>query len=364
MSHTLTVKHYYEFDFWNPNLAGLDEFPVKEIGLNRYRPLLPAKITVSLGEGNTPLLKASDSLIEYFGLANLWIKHEEMNPTGCFKDRESALTVSMAKQNGIKSVVIASSGNAALSTAAYAKKARIECIAYIPKKTTREKKQLIQLFGAKLKTVSGNYEKVYRKLADLATSSWNVTSGQNYLRTEGDKTIAYEIWEQVGVPDAVVVPAGNGGCLAGIWKGFWDLKQIGKTTKIPRMIAVQVKGAAPLEKALRENLETALIINASDSIAEGIVAEESYCLPKAIQAIKESQGAVITVTDREILEALATLTKYESFISEPTSAAAFAALPKLPSELQDKQIVCVNTGSGMKMISKITKILNDKAVKI
>lgn len=357
MSHTLTVKHYYEFDFWSPNWKRIHKFPGKEVGLNRYQPLLPAKITISLGEGSTPLLKASDSLTKYFGLANLWIKHEEMNPTGCFKDRESALAISAAKRSGVKIVSIASSGNAALSTAAYAKKARIKCVAYVPQETTREKKELIQLFGAELKIIPGNYEKVYRYLADLKTKNLNVTSGQNYLRTEANKTIAFEIWEQIGMPDAVVVPAGNGGCLAGIWKGFWDLKQVGKTTKIPRMIAVQVKNAAPLEKALRENSETAVVANVPDSIAEGIVAEESYCSPKAIKAIKESQGAVITVTDREILEALATITRYESFISEPTSAAAFAALPKLPLELQDKQIVCVNTGSGMKMISKIAEIL-------
>lgn len=358
MNHALAVKHYYEFDFWNPNLAELDEFPVKEIGLNRYLPLLPAKITISLGEGNTPLLKANDTLSKYFGLENLWIKHEEMNPTGCFKDRESAVVISVAKQKWITSVVVASSGNAALSTAAYCKAAGIQCAAFIPDKTENSKKDLIKLYGAKIRTLSGGYEDVYRHVADMKTKSWNVTSGQNLLRIEGNKTIAYEIWEQLGIPDAVVVPAGNGGCLAGIWKGFWDLKKIGKTKSIPQMIAVQVENAAPLKKALEEGKEIAVVKNAPDSIAEGIVAEESYCSPKAILAIKSSGGKVVTVSDREIAGALTTISKYESFVAEPTSATAFAALSKL-KELKFQLVVVVNTGNGMKMLGEVVKLVNN-----
>jgi threonine synthase len=352
-------NHYYEFDFWSPNWDKIHKFPGKEVGINRYQALLPVKITVSLGEGDTPLLKASDSLLKHFGLENLWIKHEEMNPTGCFKDRESSVVISAAKQKGITSVVVASSGNAALSTAAYCKIAGIRCTAFIPNKTEISKKDLIRLYGAGVKTLPGVYENVYRYVADMKTKDWNVTSGQNSLRTEGNKTIAYEIWEQVGVSDVIVVPAGNGGCLAGIWKGFWDLKRIGKIDKIPKMIAVQIKNAAPLEKALELGKEVAIVKDAPDSIAEGIVAEESYCSPKAIFAIKDSGGKVVTVSDQEIVDALVVISKYESFIAEPTSAAAFAALSKL-KELKSQFIVVVNTGNGMKMLGKVVKLINNR----
>ena len=351
-------NHYYEFDFWSPNWDKIHKFPGKEAGVNRYQALLPTKITVSLGEGDTPLLKASDSLSKHFGLEDLWIKHEEMNPTGCFKDRESAVVISVAKQKGITSVVVASSGNAALSTAAYCKMAGIQCTAFIPNKTEISKKDLIRLYGARVKTIPGVYEDVYRYVADMETKSWNVTSGQNLLRTEGNKTIAYEIWEQVGVPDTIIVPAGNGGCLAGIWKGFWDLKKIGETKSIPQMIAVQVENAAPLKNALEAGEAIFVVQNAPDSIAEGIVAEESYCSPKAILAIKSSGGKVVTVSDREIVRALVTISKYESFVAEPTSAAAFAALSKL-RELKSQFVVVVNTGNGMKMLGEVVKLINN-----
>lgn len=359
--HDNAPYHYYEYDFWHPTFSSIRDFPVSKTGLNRYSPLLPIEISVSLGEGNTVLLPASEKLMQWCGLTELWIKHEEMNPTGCFKDRESALVISAAKAAGRKSVEIVSSGNAALSTAAYARKANIDCVAYVPRMTSQEKIDLIKFFGATLHTLPGNYEEIYRRVARWDSDSWNVTSGQNYIRTEANKTIAYEIWEQYGAPDVLVVPAGNGGCLAGIWRGFWDLQKLGKINRTPCMVAVQVENAAPLQRALGAGVNIAIVPNAPDSIAEGIVAQESYCSPKAIQAIKESEGLVITVTDEEIMSALGSVVQYESIVAEPTSAAAFAALPKLPPQLKSKRVVCLNTGSGMKMISKLASILASPA---
>lgn len=307
--------------------------------------------TITLREGNTPLTWSKKM--------GVWIKHEEMNSTGCFKDRESAVVISKALELGYKKVTVVSSGNAALSTAAYAQKAGIVCLAYVPEKTTKAKKQLIEMFGATIHSIPGFYEDVYRYVVDHPIKeAWNVTSGQNPWRVEGNKSIAYEIFEQIGhSPDIILVPVGNGGCLAGIWKGFDDLVKMGKTTKVPKMVAVQVGGADPLQEAIKQGKKWVNLVNVEDSVAEGIVATESYCSPKAVEAITKSGGFVVTVNDKEIVEALQMVMSQESLVTEPTSAAAFAGLKKLHVD-KESEIVVINTGSGMKMIDEIMKLIN------
>lgn len=345
---------YYEYDWCQINYRNIKQFPLTGNSIwERYKPLIGVRVNITLGEGNTPLLTASEDLKKWSGFTNLWIKHEELNPTGCFKDRESAVVLSKVKRDRINKVSIVSSGNAALSTAAYAQIAKLKCDVYIPRKTSAAKKQLIKIYGAILYEIPGFYEDVYRYVVDHPTNSCNVTSGQNKWRVEGNKTITYEIWEQMGyAPDIVVVPAGNGGCLAGIWKGFEELRIIGKTKNTPRIVAVQIEGAAPLKEAIRQHKQWINLGKVNDSIAEGIVAAESYCSPKAIEAITKSNGRVVTVNDTEVLNALSILTSKESLITEPTSAAAFAGLKKLSYD-PNSHIVIINTGSGMKMISEI-----------
>lgn len=305
---------------------------------------------VTLGEGNTPLTWSRNM--------GVWIKHEEMNPTGCFKDRESAVVISKALELGYKKVVVVSSGNAALSTAAYAQKVGLQCMAYVPEKTSKAKKQLIEMFGATIHEIPGFYEDVYRYVVDHPIKeAWNVTSGQNPWRVEGNKRIAYEIFEQIGhLPDIVIVPAGNGGCLAGIWKGFDDLVKMGKTTKVPKMVAVQVGGADPLQVAIKQGKSWVNLMNVEASIAEGIVAAESYCSPKAVEAITKSGGYVVSVDDKEIVEALGMVMSQESLVTEPTSAAAFAGLKKIHTT-KESDIVVINSGSGMKMIDEILNLI-------
>lgn len=315
---------------------------------------------ITMGEGKTPITKASAELSRWSGCSNLWIKHEERNPTGCFKDRESAVVISKALELGYKRVVVVSSGNAALSTTAYAQKAGIVCEVYIPEKTTNAKKQLIKMFGGNIHEIPGFYEDVYTYVVNHPIKdAWNVTSGQNPWRVEGNKSIASEILEQIGhAPDLVVVPAGNGGCLAGIWKGFENLLNNGKIVKIPKIVAVQVEGADPLQRAIEQRKQWVNLGDVEDSIAEGIVAAESYCSPKAVEAIIKSCGFVVSVDDKEIVEALGILVSKESLITEPTSAAAFAGLKKL--EINKKsEIVVINTGSGMKMIDEILSLINN-----
>lgn len=359
---------YYEFHGPQYPYAEIGQFPLTNphlVGIEKWLPLLPVKelpVHLNGGEGNTPL-EPFDAFGSQIGFSHLYVKHEECNPTGCFKDRESVVVIAKALELGQEKVVVCSSGNAAVSTAAYAQKAGIECVCYIPKKTSEGKKQLIELYGATIVEIPGFYEDVYRYLVDTHPDGWNVTSGQNPYRTEGDKTIAYELWEQIGVPDVIVVPCGNGGNLAGIWKGFVELQHLGKIQKLPQMVAVQVKDAAPLAESMKQGKPYVVLGDIQDSVAEGIVAQESYCSPVAIDALKASGGYVVEVTDVEIIQALKDVIQLHSFVTEPTSAAAFAALSKLTCP-KDATVVAINTGSGMKLLPEILHLVHMKEVSV
>lgn len=350
---------YYEFTDFTYNYGQISEFPLtNKTGLSRFLPLLPIEnlVTTIPGLGNTPIEKAQKFGAKV-GLKNLWIKREDLNPTGCFKDRESAVVISAAKEKGYKNVYVVSSGNAALSTAKFAQEAGINCTCYVPEKTSQEKKDLILKYGAKLNTIEGFYEDVYRKVVDMNPAGWNVTSGQNPYRIEGGKTMAYEIFEQLGkAPDVIVIPCGNGGCLGATWKGFVELKKLGKIDKLPQMVGVQIKGAAPIKLAFEQKKPFVVLGEIDDSIAEGIVAQESYNSPQAVNALLESNGYVVEVEDSEIVKALKTIIDLENIVPEPTAAATFAGLSKIKSE-PDALVVAVNTGDGKKMIDEIKHLI-------
>ena len=351
---------YYEFVDFEYDYGSIGQFPLPgENGVSRFLPLLPVeKVHTEIkGLGDTPIERA-EKFGQKVGLSNLWIKREDLNPTGCFKDRESAVIISAAIEKGHKSVYIVSSGNAALSTAKFANEVGIECICYVPEKTSQEKQDLIKKFGAKLELIQGFYEDVYRAVVDRNLPGWNVTSGQNPYRIEGGKTMAYEIFEQLKeVPDVIVIPSGNGGCLAATWKGFVELKKLGKISKLPKMVCVQISGAAPIKVAFEQNKPYVVLGDIEDSVAEGIIAQESYNSPQAVQALQESGGYVIEVNDSEVIQALKTIINTEGIFPEPTAAATFAALYKL-NEPKDALVVAINTGDGKKMIDEINHLIH------
>lgn len=352
------MNHYYEYPPDNNKPPKFDFMQgIKASSLLNFVPLLPIKeLKVSMGEGGTPLTHLK-TFGQSIGLNQVWAKREDLNPTGCFKDRESAVVISAALEQNQPAVHVVSSGNAALSTAAYAQKAGIACTCYVPTSTSQEKVTLMQLFGAAVEKIDGTYENVYRQVADESLPSWNVTTGKNPLRTQANKTIAYELWLDHQVPDVLVVAAGNGGCLAGIWLGLEELKQAGLITKLPKLVAVQVAGASPLQQALAEHQAYSILNHDLDSIAEGIIATESYCSPIAVAALTATNGEVIEVTDHEIATALQQIIQFESIVPEPTTAAVYAALPKISDVKTDDQIVCVHGGTGLKFLSKINQLV-------
>ncbi|MDP3957507.1 MAG: pyridoxal-phosphate dependent enzyme [bacterium] len=323
--------------------------------LNRLLPTI--KGLMSLGEGNTPLVRIKNFSSECKDNF-VYVKNEGQNPTGSFKDRESALIISKAKELGYKKVVIVSSGNAALSSAVYANKAGMQCECFIPHHTSKTKKQILQLYSSNFHTMHGDYESIYRKIADSPVpDAWNITTGQNFYREEGSKKISYEIWEAIGVPDIMIIPIGNGSLFAATYKGFIELKKVGLTNKIPLFVGVQVKDASPIAEAMRKKIDHAILERIPDSVAEGIIARESYSSPKVVKALRENGGKVVEVTDQEIVSALKDIIRIESFTPEPTSAVVYAALKKLGLKTGGNKIVCIQTSNGMKNLEEILEVV-------
>jgi threonine synthase len=311
-------------------------------------------------EGNTPLVRF-ESLGETYGFRNLFCKCEMTNPSGSFKDRASSLMIAEAIRLGKADVVAASSGNAGVSLATYALKAGIKCHIFVPRKTSKEKLELLRLLKADVVYVEGTFEdSYYASLRSGLQAAYSCHAGSNPFAMEAYKNTALEIFEKIGVPDKIIVPVGDGTHLSGIWKGFRELRQLGISKKSPQMIAVQVKGADPVTIAYQKGLSKCVVGNPVESVAEGIVASESYNSLFATKAMKESEGFPISVTDDEIVRNLQ-ISLSNGLIIEPTSAAALAAVERMRDDDRvdsDESIVCMLTGSGTKTISEISKIVS------
>lgn len=297
-----------------------------------------------LGEGNTPLVESKTSQLHY--------KNEAINPTGSFKDRGAALTVVKAKQKGIQKLHICSSGNAALSLSVYCRKTGLECTCHIPQGTSKGKKQLMKTFGATLEEYDSSYEEIFHHLQETELEGWNVTPGASNISINAYADIAGEIIDEGVHPDQVVVPCGNGTNLAGIWRGF---KSLGVK---PKMIGVQMEGAAPIKQALQQQKEHGVVENPGESVAEGIIASESFNCGEAVKAIRESNGSLETVTEEEIQTGMTELVE-EGIICEPTSAVAKPVADKFEGET-----VAIITGSGLKSYSKIKELVLDPEEKL
>ncbi len=314
-------------------------------GLQRYASLLPFTPTVSLGEGATPLriLPYSDLIVGF--------KLEYLNPTGSFKDRGTALTISLAKTIGYSRVIEDTSGNTGVSVAAYSKVAGIEAVIYMPKDAPTPKKLLVKLFGARIVETKSRGEASEAVLGE-AQKSFYVAHTWSPLYVEGAKTIVFEVFEEGFHPDAVVVPVGSAGLLLGLYHGFKQLKKMGLVEYIPRLIAVQGIEIHPLYSAVYGEQKHD---SKTSRLADGLRVPNPPRLNEAREAIRETKGCVILVDDNKIREGLRTLYKL-GFVVEPTSAVVIPALnAALENDCIDKgeKVLVPLTGSGLKMIKEI-----------
>lgn len=319
-------------------------------GVWRYRsmlPLLDERHTISLGEGSTPLV-----VRELYGLRVL-LELEFLNPTGSFKDRGATVMVSNLRAAGARSLVIDSSGNAGIAVAAYSAAAGLRCRVYVPASAPREKKLQLVAYGAELVEVEGPRSAVQeRTLAELREGEAYASHMWSPLFIEGLKTIAYEVFEQWGVPDAVAVPVGSGGLLLGVYWGFLALKELGLAERVPRVIAAQAAGYTSVYDALYGPYDAE---PPSEPLADGIAISNSPRLRQVVEAVRASRGSAVVVRDSEIVDALRELAR-GGLLVEPTSATAVAALRQAREEglvESGERVLVPLTGSGLKALDRL-----------
>jgi threonine synthase len=327
----------------------------RRFGVWRYRELLPLAEWVnpiSLGEGGTPLVK----VVRAAG-PHVFVKFEGSNPTGSFKDRGMTVGVTIAKGLGVEGVVVASTGNTAASAAAYAARAGLRCLVYLPRGgVARGKLAQALLHGAEVVEVYGFFddalELVLEEYVERSYSKLYPLNSVNPWRLEGQKTLAFELVDELGnTPDVVVVPVGNAGNISAIWKGFREFRDLGVISGTPRMIGVQATGAAPLAKTWLTGSRELQVVEEPRKIASAIRIGRPVNWVKALKAVEESKGALLIVSDEEILEAIKMLARLEGLGVEPSSAASLAGyLKALEEGLVDRgeTVVLVATGHALK----------------
>lgn len=315
-------------------------------GLWRFRSALPvasAAEKVSLGEGGTPLVPAA------WDGQDVFFKLEYLNPTGSFKDRGATVLVSALKAAGVKRVVDDSSGNAGAALAAYAARGDLDAAVYVPAHTAEGKRAQIAVYGAEIVLVPGPRSETARAVREAVQDDVAYASHvYSPLYAEGTKTAAFEIWEQCGQrgPNSVVVPVGHGSMLLGLFRGFAELMALGLVDRLPRLYGVQAETCAPLVRAWRRGHSRVEPVEEGETVAEGVRIAKPVRGEAILEAIRETGGAMVAVSDADTVAAQGRLAR-RGFYVEPTSALAPAAVGDLVGELGDCSIV-VLTGSGLK----------------
>ncbi|MCX8186135.1 MAG: threonine synthase [Sulfolobales archaeon] len=330
-----------------------DLFRRRKFNMWRYRELIPLPVDaeiVTLNEGGTPLVKANN-LGRMLGVEELYMKYEGSNPTGSFKDRGMSVGVSIAKYLGVKAVVCASTGNTSSSMAAYASKAGIKPILVVPRNgVAKGKMGQAVLFGGTVIEVGGNFDLAMKIIMNLAKDlKVYPLNSINPWRIEGQKTVAYEIVDELGVPDWISLPVGNAGNITSLWKGLKELKTLGLIDKLPKILAVQAEGASPIAKAFRDG--NYVPQPKVETVASAIKIGNPVHWERALNVLKESKGVALTVTDSEIIGAQRELARKEGLGVEPASAAAVAGVYKaLELGVVDRgeSLVAILTGTALK----------------
>jgi threonine synthase len=316
---------------------------------------------VSLGEGGTPLHKA-ERLAKNMGLTKLYLKDETRNPTNSYRDRAAALLTSNAIDLHLDTLVCATNGNMGASLAAYSAKAGLNCHVIVPKEVDVGKLAQMLAYDAIIEEYGEIVDDSICKAKALAkeTGWYQATAELNPLVVEAQKTISYEIYEQYEVPEWMLVSMGSGGTIYSVWKGFKELKQLGLTKTLPKMIGVQPDGCASIVNAAKGSERGKACSPSTRALA--ILVGNPLQSELARKAIIESDGLALTVSDQDILVAELQIAKLEGVFAEPASAITVAALKKLLEEnriAKDSSVICLITGSGLKA-TDVLQALNKK----
>ncbi|MFC4359447.1 threonine synthase [Halobium salinum] len=336
------------------------EFEASEVdrGVWRYAAALPFEMGVSLPEGDTPLHEVP-RLESEIGVSRLRIKHEGMNPTGSFKDRGMTVGVRVAKELGVDRLACASTGNTSAALAAYGGRGGMETLVLLPAgKVAAGKVAQAALHGARILEVDGNFDACLDIVQDLAErGEAYLLNSLNPFRLEGQKTIGFEILEQFRdeegrFPDRIVLPVGNAGNTAALYKCFRELVQSGALDEadVPKLTGVQAEGAAPMVEAIENDADEVRRWDEVETRATAIRIGNPVNAPKALPGIRNTGGTAVAVSDEEITGAQRALAA-EGVGVEPASAASVAGLRKLRDEGvvdDDEAVVCLTTGHLLK----------------
>ncbi|MGZ5497221.1 MAG: threonine synthase [Candidatus Aminicenantales bacterium] len=333
-----------------------DERPLAIEKFAEFLPLERIETELSLGEGLTPLLRL-DRVGRALGLDDIYAKNEAQNPTSSFKDRGSAVAVQKAVSLGNRRIGTVSTGNMAASTAAYGARAGLETFVLLKEGTSVSSLQAAGIFGPRLVAVEGDYGAVFN--ASLAIGKRLGITFMNSIdpyRLEGYKVTAFEIYVRLGrrAPRTVIVPLSSGGHLLGLMRGFADLEREGLIAAYPQIVGVQAEGCAPLVRAFDKGLEKYERLAAGPTIAHAIANPTPPAGNAVLRMIRERDGLLVAVSDREMLEAQRELASTEGLFCQPESATTLAALRKLTAAGRIKSgeggTVLIVTGSGLKTL--------------
>ena len=333
------------------------EIAVGEASLWRYAAALALRgpPRVSLGEGWTPLVRR-----DWQG-ASVLFKLESQMPTGSFKDRGTAVMINHLIEAGVGPIHEDSSGNAGSSIATYAAAAGIPCRIYVPAAAPRAKLVQIAASGAEVRPIPGTRQSVTEAALAAAGESFYASHNWHPYFIEGTKTLAFELWEQLGfrVPDNILVPTGYGSNILGLDRGFDELERRGEIGGRPRLFAVQAANCAALAAAWIAGADGFVPFQAQPTIADGIATMRPVRTAEVLRALRRSQGGVAAVAEEEIAPALAALGRLGLFV-EPTAATAAAALTQLlrdGTSAPHETTVVVLTGHGLKAAERIGELL-------
>jgi threonine synthase len=330
----------------------------------RYHQLLPvpAEGAVDLGAGFTPLVRA-DRLAAEFGLGELWLKNDTLNPTGSFKDRVTSVALTKARDLGFKVAACASTGNLANAVAAHAARAGMECFIFVPADLERAKIVTSSVYGATVVAIDGSYDDVNRLCAELTSEEPTWAFANVNIRTyyaEGSKTLAFEVAEQLGwqAPDHVVVPVASGSQLTKIAKGFRELGTVGLLSEVPevRISGAQAAGCSPVATAFAEGSDVVRPVRPhtiAKSLAIGNPADGWY----ALDTVRSSGGALAAVSDDEVVDAIGLLARTEGIFAETAGGVTIATLAALAARgvvRRDERVVAFISGNGLKTVEAVS----------
>ncbi len=354
----------YDLEKVKANLSQKD-LSSRTNSLWRYHELLPVhqeRDVVTLGEGMTPLEKLHTLGAEY-GIQNLYMKDEGIIPTGSFKTRGASVGISKAKELGIKQLAMPTNGNAGASWALYATKAKIKAIIVMPLDAPHITRQEVYIAGGDLYLINGLISDAGKAVAGLVQRHgvYDASTLKEPYRIEGKKTMGYEIAEQLdwNVPDVILYPTGGGVGIIGIYKALLEMQQLGwiEQAKLPRLVAVQAEGCAPIVSAWKKGEKESAFFENSHTSAFGINVPKALGDFLVLESLYATKGCAIAISEEYIFDAQRQVASIEGNFICPEGAATFAAARILRAQgwIQEHEtVVCLNTGAGIKYPETVT----------